>query len=162
MRGRFGKGKLTPEFDVEKGTFQGDPISPTLFALVIEILIRGMNALFDKVEFGNAKANNMAYAIAVERLAGVKVPPRCEAIRVITAEMARISAHLMGLGAFGLDVGAWTVLLYSLEEREKLYKLFEEHTGAQWIDMEGEPAGIISRTVEEMDARKQAAAGGGE
>jgi NADH-quinone oxidoreductase subunit D len=74
----------------------------------------------------------MAYAIAVERLAGVKVPPRCEAIRVITAEMARISAHLMGLGAFGLDVGAWTVLLYSLEEREKLYKLFEELTGARF------------------------------
>ena len=86
----------------------------------------------DRLDYLAPLANNMAYAIAVERLAGVKVPPRCEAIRVVTAEMARISAHLMGLGAFGLDVGAWTVLLYSLEEREKLYKLFEELTGARF------------------------------
>jgi NADH-quinone oxidoreductase subunit D len=74
----------------------------------------------------------MAYAIAVERLAKLEVPPRCQAIRVLTAEMARISSHLMGLGAFALDVGAWSVLLYSLNEREKLYKLFEELTGARF------------------------------
>ena len=86
----------------------------------------------DRLDYLAPLANNMAYAIAVERLAGLKVPPRCEAIRVITADMARISSHLMGLGAFGLDVGAWTVLLYSLEEREKLYKLFEELTGARF------------------------------
>lgn len=86
----------------------------------------------DRLDYLAPLANNMAYAIAVERLAGLKVPPRCEAIRVITAEMARISAHLMGLGAFGLDVGAWSVLLYALEEREKLYKLFEELTGARF------------------------------
>ena len=86
----------------------------------------------DRLDYLAPLANNMAYAIAVERLAGLKVPPRCEAIRVITAEMARISAHLMGLGAFGLDVGAWSVLLYCLEEREKLYKLFEELTGARF------------------------------
>ena len=86
----------------------------------------------DRLDYLAPLANNMAYAIAVERLAGLQVPPRCEAIRVITAEMARVSSHLMGLGAFGLDVGAWTVLLYTLEEREKLYKLFEELTGARF------------------------------
>ncbi len=86
----------------------------------------------DRLDYLAPLANNMAYAIAVERLAGLKVPPRCEAIRVITAEMARISAHLMGLGAFGLDVGAWSVLLYCLNEREKLYRLFEELTGARF------------------------------
>ncbi|MBI5689082.1 MAG: NADH dehydrogenase (quinone) subunit D [Verrucomicrobia bacterium] len=86
----------------------------------------------DRLDYLAPLANNMAYAIAVERLAGLEVPPRCQAIRVITAEMARISSHLMGLGAFGLDVGAWTVLLYTLEEREKLYKLFEELTGARF------------------------------
>jgi NADH-quinone oxidoreductase subunit D len=86
----------------------------------------------DRLDYLSPLANNMAYAIAVERLARLEVPPRCQAIRVLTAEMARISSHLMGLGAFGLDVGAWTVLLYSLEEREKLYKLFEELTGARF------------------------------
>jgi NADH-quinone oxidoreductase subunit D len=74
----------------------------------------------------------MAYAIAVERLAKLEVPARCQAIRVLTAEMARVSAHLMGLGAFGLDVGAWSVLVHSLNQREHLYKLFEELTGARF------------------------------
>jgi NADH-quinone oxidoreductase subunit D len=74
----------------------------------------------------------MAYAIAVERLAKLEVPARCQAIRVLTAEMARVSSHLMGLGAFGIDVGAWTVFMYCFEEREKLYKLFEELTGARF------------------------------
>jgi len=68
----------------------------------------------------------------VERLAHLEVPERCQAIRVITSELARISAHLMGLGAYGIDVGAWTVFLYSFTEREKLYKLFEELTGARF------------------------------
>jgi NADH-quinone oxidoreductase subunit D len=86
----------------------------------------------DRLDYISPLANNMAYAIAVEKLAKLEVPPRCQAIRVITAEMARISSHLMGLGAFGLDVGAWTVLLYSLNEREKLYRLFEELTGARF------------------------------
>ncbi|MEY2882226.1 MAG: hypothetical protein RLZZ15_4606 [Verrucomicrobiota bacterium] len=86
----------------------------------------------DRLDYLAPLANNMAYAIAVERLAKLEVPARCQAIRVITAEMARISAHLLGLGAFGIDTGAWTVFMYSFEEREKLYKLFEELTGARF------------------------------
>jgi NADH-quinone oxidoreductase subunit D len=86
----------------------------------------------DRLDYLAPLANNMAYAIAVERLAGLEVPARCQAIRVLTAEMARVSAHLMGLGAFGIDVGAWTVFMYCFEEREKLYKLFEELTGARF------------------------------
>ncbi len=86
----------------------------------------------DRLDYLAPLANNMAYAIAVEKLAGLEVPPRCQAIRVITAEMARISSHLMGLGAFGLDVGAWTVLVLSLNQREHLYRLFEELTGARF------------------------------
>src|SRR6187401_569522 len=86
----------------------------------------------DRLDYLAPLANNMAYAIAVERLARLEVPPRCQAIRVITAEMARISAHLLGLGAFGIDTGAWTVFMYAFTEREKLYKLFEELTGARF------------------------------
>src|SRR5471030_1798214 len=86
----------------------------------------------DRLDYLAPLANNMAYAIAVEKLAKLEVPPRCQAIRVITAEMARISAHLLGLGAFVIDVGAWSVFMYSFTEREKLYKLFEELTGARF------------------------------
>ena len=86
----------------------------------------------DRLDYLAPLANNVAYAIAVERLAGLEVPARCQAIRVLTCEMARDSAHLMGLGAYGIDVGAWSVFLYTFTEREKLYKLFEELTGARF------------------------------
>jgi len=86
----------------------------------------------DRLDYLAPLANNVAYAIAVERLAKLEMPPRCQATRVIISELARISSHLMGLGAFGIDVGAWTVFLYSFTEREKLYRLFEELTGARF------------------------------
>jgi NADH-quinone oxidoreductase subunit D len=86
----------------------------------------------DRLDYLAPLANNVAYAIAVERLAQLEVPPRCQAIRVLISEMARISAHLLGLGAFAMDVGAMTVFLYTFTEREKLYTLFEELTGARF------------------------------
>jgi NADH-quinone oxidoreductase subunit D len=86
----------------------------------------------DRLDYLAPLANNVAYAIAVERLAKLEMPPRGQATRVIISELARISSHLMGLGAFGIDVGAWTVFLYSFTEREKLYRLFEELTGARF------------------------------
>ena len=102
----------------------------------------------DRLDYLAPLANNMAYAIAVERLAKLEVPARCQAIRVLTAEMARISAHLMGLGAFGIDTGAWTVFMYAFEEREKLYKLFEELTGARFTTSYTRIGGV-SRDVPE-------------
>ena len=77
-------------------------------------------------------ANNVAYALAVEKLMGWELPPRGKAIRVICCETARISAHLLGLGAMALDLGAMTVFLYTFTEREKLYNLFELLTGARF------------------------------
>src|ERR1700755_1193566 len=67
----------------------------------------------DRLDYLAPLANNMAYAIAAEKLPKLEVPARCQAIRVITAEMARVSSHLMGLGAYGIDVGAWSVFLYT-------------------------------------------------
>ncbi|HEY9249914.1 MAG TPA: NADH dehydrogenase (quinone) subunit D [Rariglobus sp.] len=86
----------------------------------------------DRLDYLAPLANNVAYAIAVEKLANLKVPPRCEAIRVVCCELARISSHLLGLGAFAMDTGSWTVFMYQFTEREKLYKLFEELTGARF------------------------------
>src|SRR5471032_461851 len=86
----------------------------------------------DRLDYLAPLANNMAYAIAVEKLAKLEVPARCQAIRVLTAELARVSSHLLGLGAFAIDTGAWTVLVLALNQREGLYKLFEELTGARF------------------------------
>src|SRR6187200_2789531 len=76
----------------------------------------------DRLDYLAPLANNAIYAHAVEQLAGLKMPARVDAIRVLTTEMARVSAHLMGLGAYGIDVGAWSVFMDCFEEREKLYK----------------------------------------
>jgi NADH-quinone oxidoreductase subunit D len=102
----------------------------------------------DRLDYLAPLANNMAYAIAVERLVKLEAPARLQAIRVVTAELARISSHLMGLGAFGIDTGAWTVFMYCFTEREKLYKLFEELTGARFTTSYSRIGGV-SRDVPE-------------
>ena len=86
----------------------------------------------DRLDYLAPLANNVAYALAVEKLMGWELPPRGKAIRVIACEVARISSHLLGLGAFAMDVGATTVFLYTFTEREKLYNLIELLTGARF------------------------------
>ena len=86
----------------------------------------------DRLDYLAPLANNVAYALAVEKLMGWELPPRGKAIRVIACEIARISAHLLGIGAFAMDVGAMTVFLYTFTEREKLYNLIELLTGARF------------------------------
>jgi NADH-quinone oxidoreductase subunit D len=86
----------------------------------------------DRLDYLAPLSNNVAYALAVEKLMGWDVPPRGKAIRVICCELARISAHLMGIGAMALDLGAMTVFLYTFTEREKIYDLCELLTGARF------------------------------
>jgi len=86
----------------------------------------------DRLDYLAPLANNVAYAMAVEKLMGWEVPPRGRAIRVICCEIARISAHLLGLGAYAMDVGAMTVFLYTFQQREYIYNLCEQLTGARF------------------------------
>src|ERR1700743_698399 len=88
----------------------------------------------DRLDYLAPLANNVAYALAVEKLMGIdgQLPPRGQYIRVICCELARISAHLLGLGAFAMDVGALTVFLFTFTEREKIYNLIESLTGARF------------------------------
>ena len=86
----------------------------------------------DRLDYLAPLANNVAYALAVEKLMGWEVPERGQAIRVICCELARISAHLLGVGVFAMDVGAMTVFLYTFTEREKIYNLCEQLTGARF------------------------------
>ena len=88
----------------------------------------------DRLDYLAPLANNVAYALAVEKLLGIdkKLPERCQYIRVICCELARISAHLLGMGAFAMDVGALTVFLHTFTEREKIYNLIEALTGARF------------------------------
>jgi NADH-quinone oxidoreductase subunit D len=88
----------------------------------------------DRLDYLAPLANNVAYALAVEKLMGIDkaLPPRCQYIRVICCELARVSAHLLGVGCFAMDVGAMTVFLHTFTEREKIYNLIESLTGARF------------------------------
>jgi NADH-quinone oxidoreductase subunit D len=74
---------------------------------------------------------NHAFVGVVERAATIQVPPRAEYIRVITSELNRISSHLVWFGAFLLDLGGFTPLLYAFDDREKILDLLEGITGAR-------------------------------
>jgi NADH-quinone oxidoreductase subunit D len=88
----------------------------------------------DRLDYLAPLANNVAYALAVEKLHGIQkdLPPRCQYIRVICCELARVSSHLLGLGAFAMDVGALTVFLHTFTQREHIYDLIEALTGARF------------------------------
>jgi NADH-quinone oxidoreductase subunit D len=86
----------------------------------------------DRLDYLAPLANNVAYAMAVEKLMGWELPARGQAIRVLCCELARISSHLLGVGVFAMDVGAMTVFLYTFTEREKIYNLSEQLTGARF------------------------------
>jgi NADH-quinone oxidoreductase subunit D len=88
----------------------------------------------DRLDYLAPLANNVAYVLAVEKLLGIdrQLPPRCQFIRVICCELARISSHLLGLGSYAMEVGAMTVFLLTFTEREKIYNLCEALTGARF------------------------------
>ena len=83
----------------------------------------------DRVNYLEAIFVNQAYALAVEKLAGIEVPPRAEYLRVITAELNRIISHFITLGSVAMDLGAFTPFLQLLREREKGNDLMEALCG---------------------------------
>jgi NADH-quinone oxidoreductase subunit D len=86
--------------------------------------------LTDRLDYLASMSNNLAYCLAVEKLAGIAVPERADYIRVIMAELQRIASHLIAVGSFLQDCGAFmTPLVYMLREREKILDLFEMVSG---------------------------------
>ena len=88
----------------------------------------------DRLDYFCSLTNNWAYALAVEKLAGLQVPERAEYIRVITAEFTRLQNHACLAGFLTQDMGAsGTPLMYAFREREKILDLFESLTGARMM-----------------------------
>src|SRR5258705_3204285 len=88
----------------------------------------------DRLDYFCSLTNNWAYALTVERLAGLQPPERAEYIRVIVAELTRLQNHTCLIGFFVQDMGALgTPLMYAFREREKILDLFEELTGARMM-----------------------------
>ncbi len=87
--------------------------------------------LTDRLDYISGMLNNQGYSIAIERMIGIEVPERAKYIRTITAEMSRISSHLLWLGTHALDIGAMTVLFLAFRDRERILDLFEILCGAR-------------------------------
>jgi NADH-quinone oxidoreductase subunit D len=85
----------------------------------------------DRMDYLSGMNMNLGFSMAVEKLCGMKIPEKAQVIRVIVAEMNRIASHLVGMGAYGLDLGTFSPFLYAFREREMILDLFEEVCGAR-------------------------------
>src|SRR6188474_3700709 len=86
----------------------------------------------DRMNYISPFANECAWFTTVEKLLGIEITPRCKYLRTILAELARISDHLLCVGAVGLDTGAFTYFLYAFYQREVLYDIFETLSGQRF------------------------------
>lgn len=116
----------------------------------------------DRLDYISPTANNVAWVMAVEKLAGVEVPVRAQYIRMIIAELARIASHLVAIGSFAMDVGALTVFLWTFREREKIMDIWDIVCGARFTnsytriggvanDMQPEAIALIKKFLEGID-----------
>jgi NADH-quinone oxidoreductase subunit D len=87
--------------------------------------------LTDRMDYLAPLIYNCAYAMAVEKLMGIEVTERCKVARVICMELDRIFSHLLWIGTTAIDIGAFTVFLWTFQERERIYTLHEKLTGAR-------------------------------
>jgi len=85
----------------------------------------------DRMNYLSPLCNNIGFSVAVEELMGIKATPRCAAIRVALYELSRIADHIISVGLQAMDLGAFTVMLWTFIERERLYDIFENVTGAR-------------------------------
>lgn len=92
---------------------------------------KGFYANVGRMDYGGALSFGHGHVLAVERLSGITAPERAEYIRVMTTELNRIASHLLWFGAFLLDLGAFTPILYAFDDRECILDLLEHLTGAR-------------------------------
>jgi NADH-quinone oxidoreductase subunit D len=98
----------------------------------------------DRHDYLSPPINNLAYALAVEKLMGVEVPPRARALRVIMSELTRLSSHLVWMGTSGLELGAMSMLMYCFREREQIMDLNEEISGFRMHTSYIRPGGVFA------------------
>ena len=117
--------------------------------------------LTDRVDYLSNLNNNLCYALAVERLLGLEIPPMAQWMRVMLCELQRLSSHLVWLGTHALDIGAMSVYFYCFREREDILKIFEMFSGQRMMTSYIRPGGLalepprgwhkaISRVLEKL------------
>jgi NADH:ubiquinone oxidoreductase subunit D len=82
----------------------------------------------DRMNYLSPLCNNVGLSCAIEKMMGIEVTPRCAAIRVILYELSRVADHILCVGLQAMDLGAFSIMLWSFIERERLYDIFEDVT----------------------------------
>ncbi len=121
---------------------------------VMGYLHRGMEKIFenrpyfhgaryiDNADYLNPMINEVAYVGAIEQIMGIEPPRRAQYIRLIVSEMSRIASHLVAVGTYGLDLGAFTPVLWAFRDREGLMDLFEAISGHRFTHNYMRPGGV--------------------
>ncbi|MCH9029031.1 MAG: NADH-quinone oxidoreductase subunit D [Bacteroidetes bacterium] len=107
----------------------------------------------DRLDYISPMANNVAWVLAVEKLAGIEAPPRAQYIRMMVAELARITSHLVAIGTFAMDVGALTILLWTFREREKILDIWDMLCGARFTNSYTRIGGVANDAQPEVLAK---------
>ena len=98
----------------------------------------------DRMDYLAAMNMNLGWSLCVEKLLQYELPEKARHLRVIIAELGRIASHLVGMGAYGLDLGTFSPFLYAFREREKILNLFEEACGARLTNSYITPGGATA------------------
>ena len=96
----------------------------------------------DRMDYMNTNGNNLAHALAVEKLLGCEIPKRAQYLRVLLAELSRIASHAVWLGTHALDLGAMTPFFYIMQQRELILDLFEMFSGVRMMGSWIVPGGL--------------------
>ena len=107
----------------------------------------------DRLDYISPMANNVAWVLAVEKLAGIEAPKRAQYIRMMIAELARIASHLVAIGSFAMDVGALTIFLWTLREREKILDIWDILCGARFTNSYTRIGGVANDAQPEALAK---------
>jgi NADH-quinone oxidoreductase subunit D len=98
----------------------------------------------DRMDYLSPYSNNVAWCLAVEKLAGIEVPERAQWIRMMMSEIARISSHLIWMGVGLMDAGAVSMFLWTFQAREDIYSIFDEVAGARLTVSHSRIGGVAS------------------
>lgn len=98
----------------------------------------------DRLDYLSPYANNVAFCLAVEKLAQIEVPERAQYLRMIGCELARISAHLLWLGTMVMDAGAISYFIWTFREREKIYDIFDQFAGHRFTVSHSRIGGVAN------------------
>jgi len=107
----------------------------------------------DRMDYMNANGNNLAHALAVEKLLGCQIPKRAQYLRVVLAELSRIASHCVWLGTHALDLGAMTPFFYIMQQRELILDLFEMFSGVRMMPSWIVPGGLRGDVPEGFEER---------